>query len=341
VTTRHGTSPVLIRQPSQRTLQAFEDPRGEQQRTDREAPATSPASSSRKATSGLWVAEVESFVTVWRQKRSIGDRWAKGLSYLLGRIPGLLSETRTLPAVSRSAEVTEEHVAALRARPGWERATTRFYFAALRQFLRWKGNPIADQPEIWRLPPSASQRRRWITREQLVQLLQAADGPARLIVALEGFNGLRRVEVLRLRASDVNLAEGWLSVRGKGRMGGKWRQIPLSEVARKELEPRLAGVRPLERILPYSASWADQRLSATVRAAGFCGKGLRVSHHDLRRTFGRVAHSSGMDLVQLKNLFGHTSLEMSVHYIGLDLERMREGLSHVDRSLAPLMHKHR
>jgi hypothetical protein len=47
-----------------------------------------------------------------------------------------------------------------------------------------------------------------------------------------------------------------------------------------------------------------------------------------------------MDLVQLKNLYGHASLEMSVHYIGLDLERMREGLIRVDRSLAPLMRKH-
>jgi integrase len=241
--------------------------------------------------------------------------------------------------VSRSGDITEEHVAALRTRPGWEKTTTQFYFAALRQFLRWKGNPVADRPELWRLPTSVSQRRRWITREQLVQLLRAAEGPARVIIALEGFNGLRRVEVLRLRAMDINLAEGWLNVRGKGRMGGKWRQIPLSEVARKELDPHLAGVSGLDRILPFSASWADQQLSTAVRAAGFSCKGLKVSHHDLRRTFGRVAHSAGMDLVQLKNLFGHASLEMSVHYIGLDLERMREGVSQIDRSLAPLMHK--
>jgi len=44
-----------------------------------------------------------------------------------------------------------------------------------------------------------------------------------------------------------------------------------------------------------------------------------------------------MDLVQLKNLFGHSSLEMSVHYIGLDLDRMREGLGQIDRTLGPLV----
>jgi len=117
---------------------------------------------------GGWEGEVDSFVRTWQRQRSIGDRWAKGLGYLLGRIPRLLSEAQTLPPVSKSCDITEEHVAALRVRPGWEKSTTQFFFADLRQFLRWKGNPVTDRPEVWRLPASVSQRRRWITREQLV-----------------------------------------------------------------------------------------------------------------------------------------------------------------------------
>jgi len=293
---------------------------------------------SRYATQGHWKREVEAFVRTWERERSIGERWARGLRYTLVRVPALLSALGVKPGLSAAKQVAPQHIEALRTRMGWGKATTQFYFAALRQFLRWAGNPVAGRSELWRLPPSTAQRRRWITPDQLVRLFRAAHGETRLIVALEGFNGLRRVEVLRLRAADVNLTEGWLNVRGKGRMGGKWRQIPLSEVARKALVPYLEGLAPLDRILPYSASWADQHLSQAAIAAGFARTGLRVSHHDLRRTFGRVAHSAGMDLVQLKNLYGHASLEMSVHYIGLDLERMREGLSQVDRSLAPLMH---
>jgi integrase len=292
---------------------------------------------SQYAARGHWKREVEAFVSTWERERSISERWARGLRYTLVRIPALLSVLKVKPALSATKQVAPQHIEALRTRMGWGRATTQFYFAALRQFLRWAGNPVASRSELWRLPPTAAPRRRWITADQLVRLFRAAHGETRLIVALEGFNGLRRVEVLRLRAADVNLTEGWLNVRGKGRMGGKWRQIPLSDVARKALVPYLEGLAPLDRILPYSASWADQHLSQAAIAAGFPRNGLRVSHHDLRRTFGRVAHSAGMDLVQLKNLYGHASLEMSVHYIGLDLERMREGLSQVDRSLAPLM----
>lgn len=291
----------------------------------------------RASLAGTWSEEVAAFVRTWQQERLIGDRWVKGLRYTLGRLPGLLAGLGVAPTVARSEHIESRHVEALRTRTGWGRATTQFYFAGLRQFLRWSANPVAERAELWRLPPSAAQRRRWLSPEQLVKLLRAPRGKARVIVALEGFNGLRRVEVLRLRSSDVNLAEGWLNVRGKGRMGGKWRQIPLGGVARNALEPHLEGLGPLDRILPYSASWADQRLSEAAVAAGFPRAGVRVSHHDLRRTFGRLAHSAGMDLVQLKNLYGHSSLEMSVHYIGLDLERMREGLTQVDRALAPLV----
>jgi integrase len=284
-----------------------------------------------------WRSEVDDFVEGWRRKRLIGERWTKGLRYTLGRIPLLLAETEPDLRLESFRGVTEAHLAALRTRGGWGRATKQFYLAALRLFLRWHGSPLASESDLWRLPEGAAPKRRWLTGEELAHLLRHASGRARLIVALEGFNGLRRVEVLRLRAMDVNLEEGWINVHGKGRMGGKWRQIPLSSIAREELRRVLGGTAPEARILPYSASWADQKLTEAARAAGFERRAIRVSHHDLRRTFGRVAHSSGMDLVQLKNLFGHSNLEMSIHYIGLDLDRMREGISRIDRAFAPLV----
>jgi integrase len=300
-----------------------------------------PPSKKRKTSPGAcdtaWGEQVESFVQEWQRRRSIGDRWQRGLRYTLGRLPVLFRLYGVEPPVSSSKDITEDHVTALRTRTGWSRATTQFYFAGLRQFLRWGGNAVSELSEVWRLPPGSSPHRRWITREELAGLLRSAVGPARLIIALEGFNGLRRVEVLRLRAQDVNLTEGWLNVRGKGRMGGKWRQIPLSTIARSEIENRIGGLSPENRILPYSASWADLELARAVSAAGFSERGVRVSHHDLRRTFGRIAHSSGMDLVQLKNLYGHANLDMAVHYIGLDLDRMREGLGQIDRALVPLV----
>jgi hypothetical protein len=44
-----------------------------------------------------------------------------------------------------------------------------------------------------------------------------------------------------------------------------------------------------------------------------------------------------MDLVQLKNLYGHTSLDQTVHYIGLDEDEMRAGLDRLATFMGPLL----
>ncbi len=216
-------------------------------------------------------------------------------------------------------------VRALRERLPWGRATFQLHFAAVRQFLRWAGNDLADRRPVWALAPGEPQRRRWLTREQLRTLYATSRGPARILVGLEGLNGLRRVEVLRLRVVDVQVLEGMLHVRGKGAQGGKWRKIPGHPEVLRDLIAWNRGRDPAETVLPYSRSGADRLLARAAASIGPEGPST-VSHHDLRRTFGRLAHEAGMDLVQLKNLLGHASVEMTVHYIGLDTVRMREGL---------------
>ncbi len=254
------------------------------------------------------------------------------MGWELQRVPGLLRRVGARPLPRSPADLSAEHIAALRQQLPWERATFLLHFAALRQLLRWSGNPLADRRSVWALPSGETSRRRWLSREQLQRLYSASRGPARLLVGLEGLNGLRRVEVLRLRVGDVLLNEGLLNVRGKGGNGGKWRKIPLHPSVERDLANWVRGRPAEERVLPYSRSGAD-RLLARAAASLPVGGPSKVSHHDLRRSFGRLAHEAGMDLVQLKNLLGHASVEMSVHYIGLDAARMREGLGKFARYL--------
>lgn len=248
----------------------------------------------------------------------------------LTRFPRLLRRLGASQVPRSIRDLTEEAVLSVRKGMGWEKATFAIHFAALRQFARWAGNPVALRGGVWRLPSGQPTHRRWLTREQLSLLLRSAEGKEKLLVALEGLNGLRRVEVLRLRQRDLLLDEGCLRVLGKGRHGGKWRQIPIHPVVRTLLTPFRGEVGAEDRLFAMSATGADLLLRRAALRAGFAVRGLRVSHHDLRRTFGRLAHDSGVDLVQLKNLLGHASIEMTVHYIGLDLDRMRKGLELVE-----------
>ncbi len=219
----------------------------------------------------------------------------------------------------------------------WSPATLALHFNALRRFLRWAHNPLATQRWLWAVPAETTGRRRWLAPEQLARLYRAARGREQILLALEGFNGLRRVEVLRLRVKDIDFGRQRLRVLGKGRNGGKWRTLPMFSETARALRPLSSDLSENSMVVPLSRSGADLMLRRVANRAGFPDLGLRVSHHDLRRTFGRLAHKAGMDLVQLKNLYGHSSLDQTVHYIGLDEDEMRAGLDRLATLIGPLL----
>jgi hypothetical protein len=44
-----------------------------------------------------------------------------------------------------------------------------------------------------------------------------------------------------------------------------------------------------------------------------------------------------MNLVELKNFYGHTSIDMTAHYIGMDEDRMRDGVAKFDAKMRDLI----
>lgn len=265
----------------------------------------------------------------------IGLGWKTRIVYEILRTPRLIERAGGVrPA--RPSDLQPEDVALLKSGLGWSPATTRLHLAALRRFLRWARHPLASRATAWAVPSGSAERRRWLGRVQLRRLYRAARGRERVLLALEGFNGLRRVEVLRLHLKDVDFDRRRLRVLGKGRNGGKWRTLPMLAETANVLQRETAGLDGESPVMPVSRSGADLLLQRAARRAGFVAEGVRVSHHDLRRTFGRLAHQAGMDLVQLKNLYGHTSLDQTVHYIGLDEDEMRAGLDRLALFIGPV-----
>lgn len=49
-----------------------------------------------------------------------------------------------------------------------------------------------------------------------------------------------------------------------------------------------------------------------------CCPDLKVTPHALRRTFAPLSLRQGMDLITISRLMGHTSSEMTSHYLMLD-----------------------
>lgn len=292
---------------------------------------------SRAPPDSEWEASLRAFSPTLLRASSIGDDFRRRILYEIRRTPTLLRRVGVAVPPTSPQALTAENLHALRKGLPWVPGTFALHFGALRRFVLWSGNPLGSESGVWSVGSGSPSRRRWLTSKQLGQLFRSARGRERLLVALEGLNGLRRVEVLRLRWRDVDVDAHRLRVLGKGRHGGKWRVIPLFSATETELRLMRRQQPEDARVIDLSRSGADLILQRAVQRSGLHRAGIRVSHHDLRRTFGRLANTAGMDLVQLKNLYGHESLDQTVHYIGLDEDRMREGLERLAQLVGPLV----
>jgi integrase len=305
-------------------------------RRDRNRPRAS-SRPARRLQPETWVSAVRRFAEEEVERATIGPGWKRRLLYEVRRTPELFRRAEIDPLPRRPEDVRAAHILGMKQRLPWSPAMFSLHFAALKRFLRWAKNPLAADRAVWAVPSGFLSRRRWLAPDQIVRLYRSARGPERILVALEGFNRLRRVEVLRLRLRDLDFERRRLRVLGKGRHGGKWRMLPMFTETARVLSSLRSGPDPSVAVLPLSRSGADLVLHRAAERAGFPGIGLTVSHHDLRRTFGRLAHKAGMDLVQLKNLYGHTSLDQTVHYIGLDEDEMRAGLDRLASMMRPML----
>ena len=257
----------------------------------------------------------ERYASTWRQCRAHFD--------CAGRTPPL-----------SPLGVTADDVQALKEAHFWANSTLHTNLVALREFLRWSGNPLSEDVETWLAPAGQAIHRRWLTAAQLGALYVASHGRERLLIALEGFNGLRRIEVLRLHVRDLNLVlpSPTMRVLGKGRHGGKFRTIPIQPVAYAVLVEATLGQPTTAALFPHHERTADHDLRLAATRARL---GVKVSGHDLRRSFGRIAYQAGVSLVDLKYLYGHESVDMTTHYIGLDEESARRGLTAFGEAMRP------
>ena len=295
----------------------------------------SPAGSEDTVPAGArwWREKARECVKAKLESGEIERVWAKTLGWTLARYPDLIwPKVGIRPGPTRLSEITPSVIRALRDSPAYAPKTRSQYLQSLRHMLRFLGSPLAEDRHLWTLDARAA-RRRWLTKAQLRGLWTSCrDEFDRLAVAAGGFNGLRRVEILRLRVRDLDLTlpSPSMVVMGKGRHGGKPREVPISRYLYPVLVSLSTGQTGDSRLYPKGRTHLDTRLVQLGRLAGIP---VRVSSHDLRRTFGRLAFENGVTLVQLKALYGHESLDQTTHYIGADQVSLRSGLRRFESAM--------
>lgn len=237
-----------------------------------------------------------------------------------------------------------DHLAA----EGYAVQTRKGYLTTLRKWVKDGGGKTDGWPKA-RLPADLRPKVDWLTADQASRLLRTEMTLLQsAVINLELRQGLRHVEVIRLRHCDIDFETHLLTVIGKGPIGGKIRRIPMvpaTEAALKVWQD-LRDIWVQEGRERYPSSFEDPENIIVWRKAGRLypyseeGYGLdkvvtlplnrqldfHFSNHTLRRTFGRALYRAEVPVATIAKILGHESTEVTLRYIGVDIDDMRNAM---------------
>ncbi len=165
-----------------------------------------------------------------------------------------------------------------------------------------------------------------------------------VIVVLMLDTGLRASEVVGAKLKDLNMREGCIKVLGKG---NKERIVPVGNVTQTALSEYVTYVRPgiadldcnslfvSESGKPISVNALKLFFSRLAKNSGI----TRLHAHLCRHTFAINYLLNGGDIFSLKEILGHTSLEMVnryLHFTKAQITARHREFSPMDRMMGNL-----
>ena len=176
----------------------------------------------------------------------------------------------------------------------------------------------------------------WLISQQANELLRAPDPNTlrglrdRAILAVLLSCGLRRAELIRLRAEDLVQREGrWVFIDLVGK-GNRTRTITVPANVKVSIDrwTNAAGVtegclfRPVNKgDVVSGTAIKDEKViwSIVDRYATSSGLGP-LAPHDLRRTCAKLCRKGGGNVEQIAFLLGHSSIQTTERYLGSTLD---------------------
>lgn len=223
----------------------------------------------------------------------------------------------------------------------YTKSTTARKLATLRSFYKFlirRGAVSVNPLSTIRTPKQEKRLPKCLDLEQVQKLLDAP-GDADLLSARDKAmlevlysSGIRVSELVELEMSDIDLQDGVLRVRGKGR---KDRLTPIGSQAIKAIQRyfelrqqdmRSQGQHAARVFLnkhgePLSTRSVRRKLDKYLISAGL---DPGISPHTLRHSFATHLLNNGADLRSVQELLGHQSLSTTQIYTHLSTGRLKE-----------------
>lgn len=154
---------------------------------------------------------------------------------------------------------------------------------------------------------------RVLTREEENLYLLAASQPLQDIARLMVETGMRPEEVCRIRRENVHDDQGYV-FNPYGKTKAARRKVPLSETALAVVIKRLENAKGDYLFPGRTKDRPIVKVNAAHTAAVKRSKVARFRMYDLRHTWATRATESGVDLVTLAAMLGHSKLAMVMRY---------------------------
>jgi integrase len=217
--------------------------------------------------------------------------------------------------------------------------------AWLRAFLSWcvRMKLARTRPQI-STPAPDNGRLRFLARDEAARLLEAARKVPGFGAVLADyleiliFTGLRRAEGLGLRWEWVDLQRRTITLPSEASKNGHFRVIPLAAEAVAALERRRgAAVAGCPFVFADQGErLTDSRLSRVfVTARKAAELGLDVTIHTCRHTCASWLTMAGAGLLEVAQILGHRTLEVTRRYSHLSPDHLRSTIERISLTPTP------
>ena len=275
--------------------------------------------------SGL-INEVEAFLGSMRA-RGRSERTLKTYRSILAKFIDYLTVNGLTPDRVKAQDI-DRFILEL-SKLGWGQNSLFTVAVAVRSFLKYLGHNI-DYP----LPKRPARLPKYLTREELARLINACqDDYEKLVIGLL-MTGVRVSELVAIKVSDINIEGRSVKVIGKG---NKERVVFFADWLVPLLK-RYLRQNNSEWLFPSETN-PDQHIHYVTiertlqRIAKRAGINKHVTPHMLRHTFATLSLASGLDIREIQELLGHSSLSSTQIYTHVDPERLKRKTDEFYRSL--------
>jgi integrase len=286
------------------------------------------------------------------------DLKPKSASYYRSMVETNLAAWLELPLSAITPEMVEarhgaiqREVAARYSKPGAHYASDKMGGHTANMSLRLLGvvwNFVAKRDKT--LPPNPliwleggwyaeGRRERIVTESELPQFYRAVvsldNSIFRDLILFIMFSGTRRGEACSLHWDHIDFSGRTIRIPGKNTKSGRSLNLPMSSYVSDLLVARRALGNAGGWVFPSYRGHINDPTESFEQIAAACG--VRVSSHDLRRTFATVAASCNLSPWVVKGLINHSlGRDVTAGYVIMSVEHLREPLQIVTDKLLQL-----